>query len=234
MSRNYIAFDIETAKIIEGPLGDLKSHRPLGITCAATLASSDQEPRTWHGRNADGTPAAQMSSEELSELVRFLVDARDKGATILTWNGLSFDFDILAEESGMVDECKSLARDHVDMMFHAFCQLGYPIGLGKTAEGMGVPGKSSDDAQKLAPNMWADGKHDEILEYVAQDARVTLSVGQACEERGEICWITRKGYPSCKAIENGWLTVTGALELPEPDTSWMDAPMLRTRFTDWL
>ena len=234
MSRNYIAFDIETAKIIDGPVGDLKSHRPLGITCAATLASSDKEPRTWHGRNADGTPAAQMSSDELSELVRFLVDARDKGATILTWNGLSFDFDILAEESGMVDECKSLARDHVDMMFHVFCQLGYPIGLSKTAEGMGVPGKSSDDAQKLAPNMWADGKHDEILEYVAQDARVTLSVGQACEERSEICWITRKGYPSCKPLENGWLTVTGALELPEPDTSWMDAPMLRTRFTDWL
>lgn len=234
MSRTYIALDIETAKIIEGPVGDLKSHRPLGITCAATLASSDEEPRTWHGKNADGTPAAQMSSEELSELVRFLVDARDNGATILTWNGLSFDFDILAEESGMVDECKSLARDHVDMMFHAFCQLGYPIGLGKTAEGMGVPGKSSDDAQKLAPNMWADGKHDEILEYVAQDARVTLSVGQACEERGEICWITRKGYPSCKPLENGWLTVTDALELPEPDTSWMDAPMLRTRFTDWL
>ena len=49
---------IETAKIIEGPVGDLKSHRPLGITCAATLASSDNEPRTWHGKNADGTPAA--------------------------------------------------------------------------------------------------------------------------------------------------------------------------------
>ena len=76
MSRNYIAFDIETAKIIEGPLGDLNSHRPLGITCAATLASSDNEPRTWHGKNADGTPAAQMSSDELSELVRFLVDAQ--------------------------------------------------------------------------------------------------------------------------------------------------------------
>ncbi len=234
MTRHYIAFDIETAKIIDGPVGDLKSHRPLGITCAATLSSEEDEPRTWHGKTAEGTPSPQMSTGEVAELVQFLVNASSKGATILTWNGLGFDFDILAEESGMIEECKQLARHHVDMMFHVFCQLGYPIGLSKTAEGMGVPGKSSDDAQKLAPNMWADGKHDEILEYVAQDARVTLSVGLASEERGEICWITRKGYPSCKPLENGWLTVTGALELPEPDTSWMDAPMLRTRFTDWL
>ena len=134
----------------------------------------------------------------------------------------------------MLDECKQLARDHVDMMFHVFCQLGYPIGLGKAAEGMGVPGKSSSEAQKRAPDMWADGKYDEILEYVAQDVRVTLSIAEACEQRKEICWITRKGYPSCKPLADGWLTVMGALELPEPDTSWMDTPMLRTRFTDWL
>ena len=37
MGRHYIAFDIETAKIIDGSVGDLKSHRPLGITCAATF-----------------------------------------------------------------------------------------------------------------------------------------------------------------------------------------------------
>ena len=234
MTRHYIAFDIDTAKIIEGPVEDLKSHRPLGITCAATLSSNDEEPRTWHGKRDNGTPAPQMSPEEASELVRFLVEATSNGATILTWNGLSFDFDILAEESGMVGECKQLAVDHVDMMFHVFCQLGYPIGLSKAAEGMGVPGKSSSEAQKLAPDMWADGKYDEILEYVAQDVRATLSIAQACDERGEICWITRKGYPSCKPLADGWLTVTGALELPEPDTSWMDSPMLRTRFTDWM
>ena len=134
----------------------------------------------------------------------------------------------------MPEECKQLARDHVDMMFHVFCQLGYPIGLGKAAEGMGLPGKSSTEAQKLAPNMWADGLYDEILDYVAQDARATLSVGQACEERSEICWITRKGYPTCKPLPDGWLTVTQAMALPEPDTSWMDSPMLRTKFTDWL
>ena len=30
----------------------------------------------------------------------------------------------LAEESGMVDECRHLALGHVDMMFHVFCELG--------------------------------------------------------------------------------------------------------------
>ena len=64
--------------------------------------------------------------------------------------------------------------------------------------------------------------------------RRPFSVGQTCEERGEICWITRKGYPTCKPLPDGWLTVTQAMALPEPDTSWMDTPMLHTRFTDWL
>lgn len=57
-----------------------------------------------------------MSRDDAAELVNFLAEAADSGSTILTWNGL--DFDILAEESGMVEECRQLALAHVDMMFH--------------------------------------------------------------------------------------------------------------------
>jgi hypothetical protein len=51
------------------------------------------------------------------------VDVRAR-YTIVTWNGTGFDFDILAEESGMLAECKGLAVNHVDMMFHVLCRLG--------------------------------------------------------------------------------------------------------------
>ena len=43
-------------------------------------------------------------------LVRYLEDQVAQGYTLLTWNGLGFDLDILAEESGMLPNCRRLAR----------------------------------------------------------------------------------------------------------------------------
>ena len=40
-----------------------------------------------------------MSREEAAALVHYLEDRTKEGYTLLTWNGLGFDFDILAEES---------------------------------------------------------------------------------------------------------------------------------------
>jgi hypothetical protein len=233
MARNYVAFDIETAKIIPGEVGDLKAHRPLGITCAATLSDKDEKPRLWYGRTGDA-PAGQMSREDAAELVKFLVQLTDNGSTILTWNGLGFDFDILAEESGMLAECKRLARTHVDMMFHVLCDRGFPIGLDAAAKGMGHAGKSKDVAQHLAPDLWAEGRTDEVLAYVSQDVQATLDLALACEKDREMRWIARSGRANKMKLPSGWCTVEEALRLPEPDTSWMDNPLTRDKFTDWL
>ena len=234
MTRNYMAFDIETAKIIPGQVRDLKAHRPLGITCAATLSSTDDGPRLWHGRTNDQKPAERMGRADAVELVNFLTESTNNGSTILTWNGLGFDFDILAEESGMVEECRQLALGHVDMMFHVFCELGYPIGLDSAAKGMRLPGKSSAVAQHMAPQLWADGKTDEVLDYVSQDVGATLELARACEQQRALRWVARSGNVRDMTLGSGWLTVDAAMRLPEPDTSWMDDPMSRNRFTDWL
>ena len=44
MAHKYLAFDIETAKEVPGPDFNWKAHRPLGITCIASLATGDDEP----------------------------------------------------------------------------------------------------------------------------------------------------------------------------------------------
>ena len=36
------------------------------------------------------------------------------------------------------------------------------------------------------------------------------------------------------ALPEGWLMVSEALELPLPDTSWMDSPWPREKFTGWM
>jgi len=233
MNRKYLAFDIETAK--EWPEGaDWRPHRPLGIACTATLTEEPDPPRFWHGAAPDGRPAKRMSREDLAQLVDYLRSMVDRGYTILTWNGLAFDFDVLAEESGMPEQCKSLALDHVDMMFHVFCTLGYPVGLEAAAKGSGLAGKPEGMSGILAPSMWAAGKHQEVLDYVAQDVRTTLELAALCEKAKCFRWITRRGKTSRMDLPAGWLAASQAMKLPEPDTSWMSSPLPRHRFTGWL
>lgn len=223
--RKYLAFDIETAKVIEG---EWRSCRPLGISCAATLLDSE-EPVLWHSCSAQ-----QMSQQQAAGLVEYLAEQVDHGYTIVTWNGVGFDFDVFAEESGLVEPCRNLAVGHVDMMFHILCRLGYGVGLDAAARGMNLPGKSAGIDGATAPILWAEGRRSEVLEYVAQDVRITLDLARTCEDCGAFRWITRSGKPRTMPLRQGWLSVELADRLPVPNTSWMDVPWSRAKYTAWL
>ena len=234
MKRRYLAFDIETAKDVPGDDFNWRPHRPLGISCAATMASDSSQPTLWYAKTSKGLPAERMGREDARQLVQHLAQMAEEGYRILTWNGLGFDFDILAEESAAAAKCKECAMDHVDMMFHVVCTLGHPIALNKAAEGMGLPGKPPGMTGFKAPKLWAQGRYKEVLEYVAQDVRTPLHIAQMCEQRGKLEWLTRKGTKSQMPLTGGWLTVREALRLAEPDTSWMSNPLSRRDFTAWL
>ena len=233
MSRKYLAFDIETAKVLRGSDQDWKSNRPLGISCAATLISDSTEPLLWHGGASRKRPAARMSRQEAVRLVNYLAGQVKRGYTIVTWNGAGFDFDILAEESGMLKECIRLARDHVDMMFHVLCKLGYPISLDSTAKGMDLLGKKAGMTGDLAPRYWAQGRGEKVLEYVTYDVQITLEVAQICESQGCIRWVTRSGKRRKLPLSEGWLPVSLAEKLPIPCNFWMRNQWPRTTFTAW-
>jgi hypothetical protein len=140
MARKYLAFDIETAKVISGTDFNWRPHRPLGITCIASQSTECGEPRHWLSHTSSGTPAPQMARADVVAFVRYLSSAMTDGLVPLSWNGLAFDFDILAEESGLADECRTLARNHADMMFHVVCEKGFPVALKNAASGLGVQG----------------------------------------------------------------------------------------------
>ncbi len=233
MTRKYLAFDIETAADIPGPDFNWRPHRPIGITCAAIVADV-QEPIVWHGKTADGKHAPRMTRDEVREVVKVLVQKAAEGFTIVTWNGLGFDFDVLAEESGAADSCRELAHGHVDMMFHVFCEKGFPVSLEKAATAMGIAGKLEGLSGWQAPRLWAKGEHQKVLDYVVQDVRVTLQVAQAAEKKRSFSWTTQKGTISSLALSKGWLSVHDALQLPVPDTSWMTNPIARKHFSGWL
>ena len=180
MNRKYLAFDIETAKTTDDGI-DWRSCRPLGISCAATLPADSKELVLWHGGKDRKCPADRMSQQEAGKLVDYLATQVGNGYTIVTWNGLGYDFDILAEESGMFEDCPKLATNHVDMMFHVLCELGYAVGLDAAAKGMGLAGKTEGMNGAIAPVLWAEGRREEVLGYVAQDVRTTLELATTCE-----------------------------------------------------
>ena len=234
MAHQYLAFDIETAKDVPGDDFNWRPHRPLGISCAATLASDSEQPRLWYGKTRDGQPEKQISRENAQELVQYLLNMAADGFRVLTWNGLGFDFDILAEESNAATSCKECALSHVDMMFHVFCSQGHRVGLDKAAQGLGLPGKPSGMTGFKAPKLWAEGHFKTVLDYVAQDVRTTMQIAQTCERRRKFEWITRRGEKKSIPLTKGWFTVREAVRLPEPDTSWMSNPQSRREFTAWL
>jgi len=234
MVRRYLAFDIETAKMVPGYGFNWKPHRPLGICCAAALGCDGKEPIIWYGGKTGGSPARQMSRAEARTVVEMLEGFVARGYTLLTWNGLGFDLDILSEESGFLERCKELALNHVDMMFHVFCDRGYPVALDNAAQALKVPGKPPGMSGVLAPQLWNQGRYQDVVEYVSQDVRITLTVALKCEEMQRFEWITRRGAPNSINLPQGWLTVRDAAKLPEPDTSWMDRPIARSEFTQWV
>ncbi len=233
MTHKFIAFDIETAKILPEDFGDLHDYRPLGITCAATWCTDEETAKTFHSTNVDGSPVPQMSVQDLTLFVEHLKTKVTEGYTIVTHNGLGFDFDILAEESGMLNDCRELAINHVDMMFHFFCGKGFAIGLNAAANAIGIS-KPADVDGSVAPQLWKSGKHQTVLDYVAQDCRLTLDIAEASEKNKKIKWITQRGKKSFFELPQGWLSANEVVKLPLPDTSWMDKPWTRSKFTDWL
>ena len=233
MGQRYIAFDLETAKVLPESVVDLLDHRPLGIACAAAVATGREDAIVWHGLAA-GKPSAQMSREEVRAMVSDLAAWVQDGYTLVSWNGLAFDFNILAEESNRPEECANLALVHVDMMFHAVCKLGHYVSLAKAAEALGIPGKASSMSGSDAPMMWAEGQHEKVLGYNVQDARLTLRVAEESERRGQLTWVTRRGTTRSMPLERGWQCVGEACHIPLPDTSWMSDPPTRERALNWL
>lgn len=209
---------------------DWKRFRPLGITCAAAY-SGDGGLWNWWAQKPDGRFANKISRGMCQTLVANL-QLLTRDYTILTWNGLGFDFDVLAEESGMHEECKELALEHIDMMFHFFCSKGFPLGLDAAAKGMGLPGKPEGMDGVIAPQLWAEGQYHRVLDYVSWDVKNTLWVAEACDKAHCLEWTAKSGRRNTW-YSGKWLTVKEAMEIPELDTSWMTNPWPRNKFYGW-
>lgn len=231
----YASWDIEIAKTVpEGE--DLHAHHPLGITCGA-VALEDDEINYWYAHPKLTRDGALKMLSDLEKLV-------EDGYTLLTWNGTQFDFRVLAEETQEFERCAKLAMGHVDMMLQFTFTKGFYLSLEAALAGMRIPGKLKEVTLKdgtvlkgmsgvLAPELWAKGETDAVLSYLREDVTQPLRLAYEIEKRNGLRWITKRGMAMAVHFDR-LRTVEECLEIPQPDTSWMDASPSRDSFFEWM
>ncbi len=244
------AFDLEIAASLPDGCKDWREFRPLGITCAACQAdylthpADPLNPYFWVAGDVQYPERRPMIQHEAATLVSGLMGVIGRGYTIVTWNGLSFDFNVLAEESGMYEECVELALNHVDMMFIVVTLRGHYLGLDKAAKGMGIQGKlkqvTLNDGTTLkdmtggkAPSLWREGQYQAVLDYLADDVRSTLELAQAIESQKYIKWTAQSGNKQKLDIPKLY-TVKECLELPEFIPKWGSRLVDREDMMEWI
>ncbi len=228
-------FDLEIAKVLPADETDWTRHGPLGISCAAIATEQGVE-------FFRGVPC--LSQDEAADLVGRLIELSGNGYTLVTWNGCSFDFRVLAQESGLGAECALLALTHVDLMLCVTFQAGHFLGLDKALKGAGFAGKKHEVTLTtgetitamngaMAPTMWQAGEYDAVLAYLHDDVAELLKLAQWVEANRCIAWTSNAGRPR-KVNMPELYDVAALRRLPEPDTSWMTDPPTREQFVTWM
>ena len=227
--RKYLALDIEISTPIPDGATDWKQYRPFGVSCVVTKGSDHKYPLMWFEPGF----GPRMVGMTLMRLALYLDTMLRQGYTLLTFNGAGFDLNVLQEEYPG-GAWHKLAMRHIDLFFHIFCVKGYCRGLDTLSRGAGLSGKPEGVDGAKAPQMWLDGRYHEVLDYCAGDVEMTLALAAAGDTHGCLVWESKRGGTDSVDLSNGWLTVGEALQLPEPDNSWMSNPWKREKFTGWV
>jgi len=232
---NVIGFDIETS--CEATTDLSGTH----IICAALWSSERGAATVTYGEPLEegGMHALQIEKFGAVALVNLLLERWHLGDIIVTWNGTGFDWPILAQESGLFDDCRSLALHSIDPAFLMLCTKGFMIGLDAAAKGADLGGKLGGLSGAMAPILWRKSLEEQkrVLKYVAQDARLTGQVYLKAIQETYLGWTAgsgKKNVWSPPMHGDRMMTVEEALSLPLPDTSWMTNPRTRESCIAWM
>ena len=240
----YVGFDIESYKILaEGQ--SMSANWPSGISCGCAAWYNDDgsiESKFYHN-----APGEQMTASQAINMVGDLYRMTLEGFTIATVNGLGFDWKLIADEGGEDHpNFAQLVAESVDLCFMNLCIKGYFLGLDALAKGAGVQAKLkkvtlidgttlTEMSGLMAPVLWQNGNFQAVLEYQEGDSISTLAATTKIAQVGRVSWTSKAGRPESYTLPKGRiLPVWECLEIPEPDTSWMNDPTERESVFEWL
>ncbi len=227
-----LTFDIEISNVFDlTPGEDLCKYAPFDISVAATHVVGGEEC-LWLSKSASGVPETNMARDKAGELLHYLDAKQREGHSVVAWNGLSFDLRWIGHVAQDLPTARRIALKLYDPMYQFFKLKGFPVGLAKVGEGMGIATKKLM-AGADAPKHWRAGRHDLVCEYVLGDVRLTAEVANAITKHGHVRWITQRGSPSLVPMPR-LRTVKECMADPMPDQTWMSSPIPDEQFTGWL
>lgn len=208
---NLLAIDLEITNIIPADYQGSWFDLDLRISCVSSYSAEGEY--SWYNRNGkvDGvwspTGGEMDGSIMLSTLMNLTSDI-DDGHTLVSWNGASFDFRVMADNYDTPEYAKELCLSHIDLMLNFWYQHGHRVSLAKVLKGYNMQPKHMHGSS--APKLWAEGKYQEVIDYCEDDARKTLKVAEIVHETSCIRWISRMGFPHVSPMS--MLTVKEILE----------------------
>ena len=227
-----LSFDIEISDIFElGRHEDMEKYAPFHISVGAT-AVVDGEEKVWYSNNEEGAPALNLTRERAHELLEYLDEMQQKEVIVCAWNGLGFDLKWIGHHANDHALAARIALKSYDPMFQFFNIAGFPIGLGKVAIGMGIPQEKLMDGSD-APKQWRAGHHQKVMDYCLGDCQMTNQIVRAIQEARQVLWTTSSGHISSKPMPR-LKSVEEVIQDPAPDQSWMDKPIPKTKFYEWV
>ena len=227
-----LSFDIEISDIFElGKHEDLEKYAPFHVSVGATAIHNGEE-RVWCSDDEEGRPALNLTRERAHDLLEYLDEKQQKGFQVCAWNGLSFDLKWLGHQADDMALAARIALKSYDPMFQFFNQTGFPVGLAKVAEAMSISQEKPMDGAE-APKEWRAGNFKRVMDYCLSDCQMTNFIILAIKNAGLVKWVTSRGRISSETLSH-LKTVEEVIQDSEPDQSWMDNPLLKIKFFEWI
>ena len=226
-----LSFDIEISDVFKlRKFEDMDKYAPFHISVAATAIHNGEE-RIWYSEE-EGRPALNMTQQRAHELLEYLDEMQQAGFMVCAWNGLSFDLKWIGYQADDMSLAARIALKSYDPMFQFFNQAGFPVSLAKVAQAMGITQEKLMDGAD-APKEWCAGNHQKVMDYCLGDCQMTNLIVLAIQRARETRWVTGRGSISSKPMSR-FKTVEEVILDPEPDQSWMDTPMPKLKFYEWV
>jgi hypothetical protein len=227
MANNILAFDLEIATPFPND-GEWR-HKGLGISVATAYHVQDGQGiyETWLPPRIDlgGQDyewETRIPPQQVAKMVQYLQSQVMKGARLVTWNGVGFDFPFIQEHLGerplWESVTKALAMQSYDACLQLVCERGFAVGLEAVCRGFGLGAKLDGMHGDLAPEMWTGyvdkARRQElmeitgiepgttvaqrrVLEYVMRDAKMTYDAyEQIAAHDGQLRWVNYRGARS--------------------------------------
>lgn len=235
------SFDIEISDQLSSP-GE--PNYPPHISCAAIALSDAPDNVIFYTASQD---AEYMTPVQVASMIRDMADYVVNGYTFLTWNGIAFDFPVVAAncKDFYASTYKALEiafHNHIDMMLLVTFQTGYRLSLQSALLGANLAGKLhevplsdgtiiTDMSGAKAPELWVANERKAVLEYLSDDVTQPLLLAQYIETNKCINWQSKAGRPMRIEVPALYTVEEAYQELPPPQSvNWMADPIFRDAY----